>query len=48
MEHASCPVTRPAAPPDTIAGAWEFVGFSQTGEAIDVVHLALVDFPPVT
>ena len=41
-------------PPDTLGGQWEFVGFSSgegsnaapSGEAIDIVHLTLVDFPP--
>lgn len=33
-------------PPLTVGGQWEFVGFSASGEAVDIVHLALVDFPP--
>jgi hypothetical protein len=38
--------TTTTAPPVTIGGPWEFVGFSQSGEAVDVVHLTLVNFPP--
>jgi len=38
--------TTTTAPPNVIGGQWEHVGFSGSGEAVDVVHLTLVNFPP--
>ena len=32
-------------PPTVIGGQWEYVGFLQSGEAVDIVHSTLVDFP---
>jgi len=34
------------APPDVIGGSWEYLGFSASGEVVDIVLLTLVDFPP--
>jgi hypothetical protein len=33
--------TTTTAPPNTIGGQWEYVGFSQS-EAVDIVHIALM------
>jgi hypothetical protein len=44
--NVPAPTPSTTTPPVTVAGQWEFVGFSHSGEAIDIVHLTLVDFPP--
>lgn len=40
------PTTTTTPPPITVGGQWEYVGFSQSNEAVDIVRLTLVDFPP--
>jgi hypothetical protein len=39
------PTTTTTAPPKVIGGDWEYVGFTHSREAVDVVHLTLVNFP---
>jgi len=50
LSRPPCYVPPPPPPhtPNLIGGQWEFVGFSGSGEAVDVVHLTLVNFPPGT
>ncbi len=40
------PPPPPPPTPNVIGGQWEYVGFSSSGEAVDVVHMTLVNFPP--
>jgi hypothetical protein len=44
-DYVAPPRTTPP-PPNVIGGQWEYVGFLGSGEAIDVVRLTLVNFPP--